>query len=79
VEIWEREAAYNDLDDQLAAIPWDDRRICLDAHDVATVTADLLELATTNPTDLVADGYRELIIDVTSIEDVVSVAKGSSL
>jgi len=79
VEIWEREAAYSDIDDQIGAIPWDDRRICLDAHDVATVKAELVELATTNPTDLVDNGYRELIVEKTAIEDVVSVAKGSKV
>ena len=77
VEIWERDEEYSTIDDELSAIPWDDRRICLDAHDVVVVTGLPTELATTNPTDLVGDGYRELILDATSIEDVVSLASRS--
>ncbi len=77
VEVWEREDEYSEIDDGLSAIPWDDRRICLDAHDVAVVTGHLTELATTNPTDLVDNGFRELILDQTSLEDVVSLANRS--
>jgi len=77
VEVWEREADYSDVDDNLSEIPWDDRRICLDAHDVAEVTEYVTELATTNPTDLVDDGYRVLILEQTSLEDVVSLANRS--
>jgi len=77
VEVWERDEEYSTIDDELSAIPWDDRRICLDAHDVVVVTGLPTELATTNPTDLVGDGYRELILDATSIEDVVSLASRS--
>lgn len=77
VDVWERDEDYSEINDRLSDIPWDDRRICLDAHDVAVVTGHLTELATTNPTDLVDDGYRELILDCTSLEDVVSLAKRS--
>ncbi|MFB6228164.1 MAG: hypothetical protein ABEH88_06250 [Halobacteriales archaeon] len=76
-EVWEQDEEYADIDDELSAIPWDDRRICLDAHDVAVATGHLTELATTNPTDLVDDGYRRLILEHTSIEDVVSLANRS--
>lgn len=76
-EVWERDGEYAEIDDELADIPWDDRRICLDAHDVAEVTGHLTELATTNPTDLVDDGYRGLILEHTSLEDVVSLANRS--
>jgi len=74
VEVWERDEEYSDIDNNLTEIPYDDRRICLDAHDVATATDYLTELATTNPTDLVDDGYRELILEETSLQDVVSLA-----
>jgi hypothetical protein len=73
-EIWKRDEDYPDIDEALAEIPWDDRRICLDAHDVAEETGHVTELATTNPTDLVDDGYRELILEQTTLEDVVSLA-----
>lgn len=76
-EVWERDEEYPEIDDGLSEIPWDDRRICLDAHDVAEITGHLTELATTNPTDLVDDGYRELILEQTSLEDVVSLANRS--
>lgn len=77
VDVWERDEEYSDIDDELSEIPWDDRRICLDAHDVAEVTDYLTELATTNPTDLVDNGYRTLILEQTSLEDVVSLANRS--
>jgi hypothetical protein len=77
VVVWERDTDYPDINDSLTEIPWDDRRICLDAHDVAEVTSYVTELATTNPTDLVDDGYRNLILEWTSLEDVVSLANRS--
>jgi len=77
VEVWERDEEYSEVDEGLSDIPWDDRRICLDAHDVVVVTGHLTELATTNPTDLVDNGYRELILEQTSLEDVVSLANRS--
>ena len=77
VTVWERENEYADIEDALSEIPWDDRRICLDAHDVAELTDYVTELATTNPTDLVDDGYRALILEQTSLEDVVSIANRS--
>lgn len=77
VSVWERENEYSDIDDGLSEIPWDDRRICLDAHDIAELTDYVTELATTNPTDLVDDGYRALILEQTSLEDVVSLANRS--
>jgi hypothetical protein len=77
VEVWERDEEYSEVDEALADIPGDDRRICLDAHDVAEITGDPTALATTNPTDLVDDGYRELILEQTSLENVVSLANRS--
>jgi hypothetical protein len=76
-EVWERDNDYPDVNDALSEVPWDDRRICLDAHDVAEVTDQMTELATTNPTDLVDNGYRELILEQTSLECVVSLADRS--
>lgn len=76
-EVWNREDKYQDINEELSEIPWDDRRICLDAHDVAEVTGHVTELTTTNPKDLVDDGYRELIIKETSIQEVVSLASRS--
>ena len=78
IEKWDRDNEYSEIDHELSEIPWDDRRICLDAHDVAEVMDFSLELATTNPTDMVDDGYRELILGQTSLEDVVSLANRSS-
>ncbi|WP_158854005.1 hypothetical protein [Halorhabdus sp. CUG00001] len=76
-DVWQRTEDYTDINDGLSEIPWDDRRICLDAHDVAVVTDHRTELATTNPTDLVDNGYRQLILERTSLEDVVSLANRS--
>lgn len=73
-EVWSRENEYPEIDEELSEIPWDDRRICLDAHDVVEQTGEVTELATVNPRDLVDEGYRELIIGQTALEDVVSLA-----
>lgn len=76
-DIWSRDNDYSEIDETISAIPWDDRRICLDTHDVVEETEMTTELATTNPTDLVDDGRRTLILTETSIDDVVSVANRS--
>ncbi|PGF15602.1 hypothetical protein CP556_05340 [Natrinema sp. CBA1119] len=73
-EIWSRENDYSEIDESLSEVPWDDRRICLDAHDVVEQTGEITELATVNPRDLVDEGYRELILGQTALEDVVSLA-----
>ena len=73
-EVWYRDEDYPVLTKSLSTIPWDDRRICLDAHDVTQARNEAVELATTNPTDLVDNGYRDLILEHTSLDDVVSLA-----
>ena len=73
-ELWTREEDYSEIDDELSDIPWDDRRICLDAHDVVERNGETTELSTVNPNDLVDDGYRELILNQTALGDVVSLA-----
>lgn len=75
--IWSRDDDYPAVDEAISAVPWDDRRICLDAHDVVEETGMTTELATTNPTDLIDDGRRELILEETSLHQVVSVATRS--
>lgn len=72
--IWCRENTYPDIVEELLEIPEDDREICLDAHDVVVVNGNSTELATTNPTDFVDGGYRELILEHTYLDDVVSLA-----
>jgi predicted nucleic acid-binding protein len=64
-ETWERDEKYEDLDDDLSSIPKDDREICIDAHDLAVEEGLVIELATTNPNDLVKNGHRSKILDNT--------------
>lgn len=73
-EVWSRDDGYPDIEEAISTIPWDDRRICLDAHDVAEETSTTTELATTNPTDLVDDGARALVLEETSIDELISLA-----
>lgn len=73
-EVWERENDYSEIDNALGTIPWDDRRICLDAHDVVEQTGLETELATTNPRDLTEDGAKDLILAESSIEDIIDLA-----
>lgn len=72
--IWERNAAYPEINRALYEIPQDDRRICLDAHDVAEETEQETEIATANPKDFTRDGMRELIITSTSISSIENIA-----
>lgn len=65
--IWEREKDYPDIEENLNEIPGDDRRICIDAHDVAETTEQETELATANPKDFTRGGNRELILNHTRI------------
>lgn len=75
--MWSRDDEYSDIDEAISSIPWDDRRICLDAHDVVEETGMTTELATTNPKHLVDEGRRQLILEETSLDDVVSLANRS--
>jgi len=72
--IWSRENEYRDIKEALESIPADDRRICIDAHDVVEETGQETELATTNPQDLVEDDARELVLSQTAISEIVDVA-----
>lgn len=72
--LWSRNEDYPEIDEALSEIPWDDRRICLDVHDAVEVTGEITELATVNPTDMVDEGYRELILRQTALEDIISLA-----
>jgi|GEM_PF-2607947 len=69
-EYHERDDSYPSIDTKLMEIHWDDRSICLDAHDVAKKNGTKLELATTNPKDLIKNGRRGLVKRETAISQV---------
>ncbi len=71
---WERQGEYPDLEASLSAIHTSDRGMCVDAHDLAAHKTAGTELATTNPRDFVDEGHRDLILQHTALEDVVSLA-----
>lgn len=72
--IWEREESYPEVKDALEEIPQDDRRLCLDAHDIAENTGQETEIATANPRDFTRGGMRELITQSTSINRIENIA-----
>ncbi|GGN08028.1 hypothetical protein [Halarchaeum nitratireducens] len=71
---WVREDDYKDVEAALNVIHTQDRLICIDAHDLAEKSDEETELATTNPNDFVRNGHRELILENTALDDVVSLA-----
>ncbi len=71
---WERQEDQSHLEEALSAIHPSDRDICLDAHDLAVHKTADTEVATTNPRDFVDDGHRDLILENTGLDDVVSLA-----
>lgn len=75
--IWERDSDYPEIQSALSEIREDkeeDLWICIDAHDLAVRTEDRTELGTTDLNDLIRDGRRDLIVDETEIDDVISLA-----
>lgn len=74
IEEWERVSDYPDIEEALSEIHDEDRVICLDAHDLAVNNDGKTELATTNPNDLGAEGYKAVILEVTELDDVISLA-----
>lgn len=74
LERWCREEEYNLVADALSAIHEEDRDICLDAHDLACEQTGTVELATTDPKDFVKNGHKQLILEHTEIDDVISLA-----
>ena len=74
LQIWERIHEYPSLDSELDSIHEEDRGVCIDDHDLATNRDGHTELATTDPKDFVRKGHREMIIEVTNLDEVVSLA-----
>ncbi|WP_373189962.1 hypothetical protein [Halolamina sp.] len=71
---WEQQGDAGDLETELAAIHSADRDVCIAAHDLAAHRTGETELATTNPRDFVDDGHRDMILEHTALDDVVSLA-----
>lgn len=76
VTLWSRAEAYPTVQTALAEIrrsKEEDLWICIDAHDLAERVDGHTELATTDFNDLIDGGRRELILEHTSLDDVVGV------
>lgn len=74
VEEWRKRDDHPTVRSSLSAIHRTDRRICIEAHDLACNTDGETELATVNPRDFVDDGREELILDATEIDAVRDLA-----
>lgn len=75
VSCWDRTDSYRSIESKIDGVPSDDRRICLDAHDVAASNSGNVILVTTNPTHLKEDGREESICSSTFIEMVEDIAQ----
>jgi len=65
---------YDGLWQDLDCIPGDDRKICLEAHDVTVERGTEIAFATVNPQDFVDDEADELVCSKTGICEVVDLA-----
>lgn len=78
VDVWERDNDHEDIHDGLTEIRDDkeeDFWICISAHDLANNLDGHTELATTDLSDLGNDGRKQLICDITALDDVVPLAE----
>lgn len=76
VNLWVREDEYPEVEDGLQEIreaKEEDMWVCVDAHDLAVRKSGETELGTTDFQDFIRDGRRELILDVTALDDVVGI------
>lgn len=74
VHEWEREDEYPDVEEALSEIKGEDMWVCIDAHDLAVNKEDETELATTDPKDMVKNGREDLILENTSISQIIDLA-----
>lgn len=76
VTLWSRAEAYPTVQtalDEIRSSKEEDLWICIDAHDLAERVDRHTELATTDFNDLIDGGRRELILEHTSLDDVIGV------
>lgn len=77
VAVWQCDQHYDAIEAALSMIPGDDRRICIDAHDLACSRDGHTVFATVNPRDFVDDGVEDTILEVTDIDEIENLAVGS--
>lgn len=77
VSVWECDDTYDGVEASLGMIPGNDRKICIEAHDLGCCTNSHTVFATVNPRDFVDDGVEETILEVTEIDEIENLAVGS--
>lgn len=75
--VWKCDATYDGVETSLSMIPQDDRRICIEAHDLGRRGDSYTVFATVNPRDFVDDGAEESILEITEIDEIENLAVGS--
>ncbi len=75
--LWECENSHDGIEASLSMVPIDDRRICIEAHDLACCNDIHTEFATVNPRDFINGGTEEMILEVTEIDEIENLAVGS--
>lgn len=74
VEEWVCRDSHRELRSDLSMIHDEDRRICVEAHDLACHVDGRTEFATVNPRDFLDDGREERILEATEIDAIRDLA-----
>lgn len=77
VTVWECDSTYDGVETLLSMIPGNDRRICIEAHDLASFRESRTSFTTVNPRDFIEDEREEIILDATEIDEIENLAVGS--
>jgi len=74
IEEWEQQDDHPDIQEALSMIHEPDRTWAVEAHDLAIHNGSSIEFATTNPTDFIYRGRKQIILDNTALDDVVDLS-----
>lgn len=71
---WEQQDEHPEVKSSLEKIHNPDRIFAVQAHDLASNVNGSTEFATTNPSDFVYNGRRDLLLDVTNLDAIVDLS-----
>ena len=74
IEIWERQEEHPEVQNALSMIHEPDRMWVIEAHDLASNNDGHTEFATTNPTDFVYEGRKNIVLENTALDDVMDLS-----
>lgn len=74
VQKWSKRDDHPAVESALSEVHRTDRRLCVEARDLACNTGGTTELATVNPRDFVDEGREELILEATALDAIRDLA-----